>query len=58
MKEVHTAPIQEGDIAGKAIYSLNGKEIGSVNILYSNSVSKMQFFDCLEKVLHRYGMTK
>jgi D-alanyl-D-alanine carboxypeptidase (penicillin-binding protein 5/6) len=58
MKEIHTAPIQKGDVAGKAIYSLNGKEIGSVNILYGNSVDKMKFSDCLEKVLRRYGMTK
>lgn len=58
MKEIHTAPIMKGDIAGKAIYSLNGKEIGSVDILYNNSVDKMKYSDCFEKILRRYGLTE
>lgn len=58
MKETHPAPIIQGETAGKAVYSLNGKEIGSVNILYASSVKKMQFSDCLFKILQRYGLSK
>lgn len=54
MKELHEAPVQAGDIAGKAVYSLAGKEIGSVNILYSASVRKMVFSDCIKKMLLHY----
>ncbi len=58
MKEIHQAPITEGSIAGKAVYSLNGKEIGSVNILYANSVKKMQFGDCLFLIFQRFYLGK
>lgn len=56
MNEIHQAPVTAGDVAGKAVYSLAGKEIGSVNILYSDSVKKMEFSDCLKKLLLRYSV--
>ena len=40
---------KEGDIAGKTVYYLNGKEIGSVNLLYAESVEKARFWDYLKK---------
>ena len=58
MKEVHQAPIAEGEVAGKAIYKLNGKEIGTVPILYADSVKKMEFSDCFKKIFQKYGMGK
>ena len=58
MKETHQAPIVQGKIAGRAVYSLNGKEIGNVNILYADSVRKMQFSDCLLKIFQRYGLAE
>ncbi|MBQ4529688.1 MAG: D-alanyl-D-alanine carboxypeptidase [Lachnospiraceae bacterium] len=58
MKEVHQAPITKGDIAGKAIYKLNGKEIGNVPILYSASIKKMQFSDCFKKIFQQYKLGK
>ena len=56
MNKVHQAPITAGDIAGKIVYTLNGKEIGSVNILYSASVNKIDFSHCLKKLLFRYSI--
>lgn len=39
------APIKKGDAAGKATYMLNGKEIGSVDILFREDVEKALFKD-------------
>lgn len=51
LPEVATAPITKGDIAGKAVYSLNGKEIGYVNILYTDSVEAATYKDYFLRVL-------
>lgn len=48
------APFQEGDIAGRAVYSLNGKEIGSVNILYSATVDAATYKDYFLKALQYF----
>lgn len=40
-----TAPVRQGDIAGKAVYILNGQEIGSVNILYTDTVNAASYKD-------------
>lgn len=40
-----TAPIHKGDVAGKAVYVLNGKEIGSVNILFTDNVDAAGYKD-------------
>lgn len=50
------APIQKGDIAGKAVYLLNGKEIGSVNILYTDSVAAAAYKDYVLRAV-RYFLT-
>ena len=52
LPELATAPIQKGDIAGKAIYSMNGKEIGHVNILYTDSVNAATYKDYFLRALH------
>lgn len=44
------APVREGDIAGRAVYMLNGREIGSVDILFSESVEKATYRDYVKKV--------
>lgn len=56
LNETHEAPIVAGDVAGKAVYSLNGGEIGSVPILYSDSIRKIEFFDCLKKLFLQYSI--
>lgn len=40
------APAEKGNVAGKAVYYLGDKEIGSVNILYQESVPRSTLGDC------------
>lgn len=49
-----TAPVRKNDVAGKAVYKLNGTEIGSVSILYNASVPKATFKDYFLQVLSYY----
>ncbi len=44
------APVKEGGQAGNARYYLNGTEIGSVPILYADTVEKAGYLDYLKKV--------
>ncbi len=39
------APVKKGSIAGKITYSLDGKKIGHVNILYAENVKRAAFSD-------------
>lgn len=48
------APVKEGAVAGKAVYQLDGKEIGSVNILYQKSVDKAGWKDYLLQAFEFY----
>jgi len=48
------APVVKGDIAGRAVYSLNGKEIGFVNILYGETVEMATFADYFVDILEEY----
>lgn len=45
-----TAPVTKNEIAGKAVYFLNGKEIGSVNLLYQSSVEAATFKDYFKQL--------
>lgn len=54
MKKSLKAPVKKGQEAGKSIYSLNGKEIGSVPILTAESVKKAGFSDYLKKALRLF----
>ncbi len=45
LPEVVEAPIKAGDVAGYAVYTLNGQEIGKTEILYTESVEKAGFKD-------------
>lgn len=44
------APVKKGEAAGKAIYTLEGKEIGQVKLLYEASVEKAGYLHCLGEV--------
>lgn len=44
-----TAPIKKGAVAGEALYTLNGKEIGSIKILYTASIAKASIKDYFKK---------
>jgi len=48
------APVVKGDIAGRAVYLSNGKEIGFVNILYGETVEMATFTDYFMNVLGEY----
>lgn len=48
------APVTEGEIAGKAVYYLEGEEIGSINLLLKESVKKAGFFDYFKKIMENY----
>ena len=54
MNETAAAPIAKGDVAGKAVYYLNEKEIGSVSIIYDTEVAKAGFLDYLQKTFNGF----
>jgi len=54
LPETAIAPFSEGDTAGRAVYLLNGVEIGSVPILYENAVAKAFYKDYLRKIMEFY----
>ena len=51
LPESAAAPITAQDVAGKAVYKLDGKEIGSIDLLYSGSVPEAHFRDYFRKAL-------
>ncbi|MDY3917373.1 MAG: D-alanyl-D-alanine carboxypeptidase family protein [Candidatus Limivivens sp.] len=53
MEERVRAPIVEGDVLGEAIYRLNGKELGRVNILAAENVEEADFLHYLKKAWDR-----
>lgn len=48
------APVKKGDRAGSVSYILNGKEIGSLDILVSENVEKAGFLDYLMKMMKKF----
>jgi D-alanyl-D-alanine carboxypeptidase (penicillin-binding protein 5/6) len=48
-----TAPIKKGDVVGQTVYSLQGTEIGSVDILAAESIKSAGFADYFKKVLNK-----
>lgn len=51
--ETIVAPIKEGDIVGKVIYKVDGKQIGISQIYVKESVEKIGFADLLGRILKR-----
>ena len=45
--------MRKGETAGRAVYSRNGEEIGSVAIVYTADVEEADFIDYLEEALTR-----
>ena len=45
------APVEAGQKAGEAVYRLNGKTLGTVNVIYTESVAAAGLKDYLKKVL-------
>ena len=51
LPEAAQAPVTEGSVAGRARYLLNGTEIGSVPILFGETVEKAGYLDYLRKAV-------
>ena len=49
-----SAPVNEGDILGTLTYTLNGKELGRVNILAAESVRRAGYVDYLKRLLESF----
>ena len=45
------APVKEGDVAGTLEYYQNGQKLGEVNILFSETIEKATYKNCLEKII-------
>lgn len=58
LAESLVAPISENDKVGEITYSLNGKKIGSVNIVASETINKAGFKDYLNRVLNDFFLGK
>lgn len=54
MQEGIKAPVQKGDVAGYAIYKLNGSQIGRVAILFEETVEKAHYKDYLRRVFESF----
>ncbi len=54
LPEIVEAPVKQGDVAGRVIYSLNGSEIGSVDILYSETIEKAGYGDYLYRIFQYF----
>lgn len=52
LPETVKAPVEEGSEAGRARYLLNGAEIGSVPIVFAESVEKATYIDYLQKIFN------
>ncbi len=48
------APIRVGDKLGKVIYTLNGKQIGSVSILSTENIEKIGFWGVLGRIFAKF----
>lgn len=48
------APVEEGTEAGRVRYLLDGRELGSVPILFGESVEKAGYMDYLRQIFARY----
>lgn len=46
------APVSKDEVAGKAVYYLNGVKLGSVNLLFGEDVKKARVKDYFFKVFH------
>ena len=51
LPEEAQAPVEEGQKAGEAVYRLNGETLGTVNVVYAQSVAAAGSRDYLKKVL-------
>lgn len=53
-QEPLTAPVNEGDVVGSLVYSLNGTEIGRVDILAAETVEEAGYMDYWKQMWEEY----
>lgn len=56
LPETLTAPVHKGDIAGRMLYLLEGKEIGSVDIVLDEEIEKAGYLHYLMQAWEAYCM--
>ncbi len=56
LPKVIEAPVQQGQKAGEAVYSLNNQVIGKVDILFAESVEKAGYIDYLHRIFMEFLM--
>lgn len=54
LPETAEAPVAKGETAGKVVYELNGKEIGSVRILFDSDIAKAVYKDYVKRVFVKF----
>lgn len=54
LPEMVEAPVQQGAVAGRATYTLDGVEIGSVDILYAETIEKAGYGDYLLRIFQYF----
>lgn len=54
LRENIAAPVAKGDVAGKVVYTLDGKEIGKVDVLFDADVEKAGYAYYLQNVWSSY----
>lgn len=54
LSDTINAPIQEGQVIGSVTYTLNGTNIGSVNIIAEKSIEKITVFNMIEYVYSKW----
>lgn len=54
LSDLFVAPVKQGDKAGEAIYSLNGRVLGSVDILFAETVEKADYGDYLYRIFLKF----
>ncbi len=54
MKKKLKAPISKGTKAGKLVYRLDGREIGYLDVITSETIKRATYVHCLKRILARY----
>ena len=54
MPDIISAPVKKGDIVGRVIYRLNEKDIGECNIIITQDIDKIGFFNMEKYVLNKW----
>ena len=54
LNENISAPLHKGDVIGKAVFSVDGENVGEVNIVSDSDVEKMNFVNIFKAVSSKW----